>query len=378
MKNNKQKLQMKMKPNHIIISGGGTGGHVFPAIAIADALMKKRNDLNILFVGAKGRMEMDKVPAEGYRIVGLPIRGIQRKISFQNILFVFSLIRSLWRSRKIIKTFRPSVIVGVGGYASYPIIRSGRNKGIPALIQEQNSFPGLTNRLLGKHVQRICVAYEDTKAYFPEKKVINTGNPVREDLRDVVAKREKGQEFFQLDPHKKTLVVLGGSLGAKSLNESMQESLEELIQQDIQVIWQAGKFYYEEIQKQIENMNARNIQVYKFIKEMDLVYAVADVIISRAGALAVSEISFAGIPAIFVPSPNVVADHQTRNVSSLVKNEAAKLVPDDQARFTLVRAALDLIHNEDECHKLAENIRKMAVKDSADVIADEVLELMNG
>ncbi len=361
----------------IIISGGGTGGHVFPAIAIADALKKIHHKIHILFVGAKNRMEMDKVPAAGYEIIGLPVIGLQRKLSFKNIAFFYKLMRSIFISKNIISSFKPDVVVGVGGFASYPVLRVAAKKGIPVVLQEQNSYPGLTNRLLGKRAALICAAYDEIKTYFPEIPVHITGNPVRKDLIDMEDKRQKGYEHFHLDKDRKTLLIVGGSLGAKTINNSVIKYLKTIMQnKKIQVLWQTGKYYINEIKQQVDNMMPGNIHVMEFINKMDMAYAVADVVISRAGAIAISEISMAGIPAVFVPSPNVVADHQTKNAEALVKNNAAILIKDEQAEEHLLPKALELLENDEQQNTLTQNIMKMAVNNSAENIANNILELI--
>jgi UDP-N-acetylglucosamine--N-acetylmuramyl-(pentapeptide) pyrophosphoryl-undecaprenol N-acetylglucosamine transferase len=365
------------KTIRVIISGGGTGGHVFPAIAIADALKKIHHNIHILFVGAKNRMEMDKVPAAGYEIIGLPVIGLQRKLSLKNIAFIYKLMRSIFISKNIISSFKPDVVVGVGGFASYPVLRVATKKGIPIVLQEQNSYPGLTNRMLGKRAALICAAYDEIKTYFPEIPVHITGNPVRQDVVDVKDKRQQGYEHFQLEEGRKTLLIVGGSLGAKTINKSVVKHIETISRNNqIQVLWQAGKYYINEMKKIVDNMMADNIHVMEFISAMDMAFAVADVIISRAGAISISEISTAGLPAIFVPSPNVVADHQTKNAKALVKNNAAILITDERAEVQLLPQAIELLENEEQQKMLAQNIRKMAVNNSAENIANNIIEII--
>ena len=292
-----------------ILSGGGTGGHIYPAIAIANELKKRFPEAEFLFVGAKDKMEMQKVPQAGYAIKGLWIAGLQRKLTLQNALFPIKLLSSLWESRKILKSFKPDVVIGTGGFASGPLLNVANSLNIPTLIQEQNSYPGITNKLLSKKAAKICVAYENLERFFPKEKMILTGNPVRQDLIDVSSKREEAIAFFKLDPKKKTLLVLGGSLGARRINQLIEKELQGLLSQKVQIIWQCGKLYLEDYSK----YNSAQVQVVAFIERMDLVYAAADVVISRAGASSVSELCIVGKPVIFIPSPNVAEDHQTKN-----------------------------------------------------------------
>jgi UDP-N-acetylglucosamine--N-acetylmuramyl-(pentapeptide) pyrophosphoryl-undecaprenol N-acetylglucosamine transferase len=359
----------------IIISGGGTGGHIFPAIAIANALKASDRDIDILFVGAIGRMEMDKVPAAGYKIIGLPVQGFQRKLTFQNFKVIFNLFLSLRKAKKIINEFNPAVVVGVGGYASGPILRIASNKGIPALIQEQNSYAGVTNKLLAKRVQKICVAYNGMDKYFPAEKIILTGNPVRKDLENIHLLREEAGTYFSLQPNKKTILVLGGSLGAKTINESILANIETLINGNIQIIWQTGSAYFRGIQQDARTRN-ENIKVHAFISRMDLAFAAADLVISRAGASTISELCIVARPAILVPSPNVAEDHQTKNALALVNKKAAILIKDAEAPNKLVHTALETIHNEELLRELAANISKLALRDSAQKIANEILQLI--
>ena len=365
-----------MKNLKVIVSGGGTGGHIFPAIAIANAIKALRPDAEILFVGAEGRMEMEKVPAAGYKIVGLWISGFQRRLTFDNITFFFKLISSLMKAKKIIKEFKPDVVVGTGGYASGPMLRIASRSGIPTLIQEQNSYPGITNKLLAKRVNKICVAYKGMERFFPKDKIIMTGNPVRQDILDVQGKREKGLGFFGLDGNKKTVLVIGGSLGARTINESIGASVEEFAKNNIQLIWQTGKAYFETAKAQTKNCEAKGIKAFDFISKMDLVYAVADIVISRAGASSVSELCLVKKPAILVPSPNVAEDHQTKNVMALIEHDAAILVKDIDAKQKLVATAIELMNDNNKQEKLRVNIAKLAFQDSANVISKEVLALV--
>ena len=361
--------------NRIIISGGGTGGHIYPAIAIAHALKNIDPATEILFVGAEGKMEMQKVPQAGYRIIGLPVRGLQRSLDFKNLLVPFRLLQSLQKARRVIKDFRPQVAVGVGGYASGPLLYMAAAMGIPTLIQEQNSYAGLTNKWLAKRAATICVAYEGMEQFFPASKIIFTGNPVRKDILLAHQKRKEAFEFFQLQPGIPTLLVIGGSLGAGTLNKCLQAAVEMLHQTNCQVIWQTGKHDFEVCQKLVEAASAPNVRVFDFISRMDLAYASADVVVSRAGALSISELCLVAKPAILVPSPNVAEDHQTKNAMALVKENAALLVKDGDAQATLVRKALELLGDEERKKMLSGQIRKLARPDAAERIAREILKL---
>ena len=366
-----------MEPKRIIISGGGTGGHIFPAIAIANALKAIDPATEILFVGAAGRMEMEKVPAAGYKIIGLDIQGIQRKSILKNLLFPFKLIESVIRSVAIIKDFKPDAAVGVGGYASGPLLYAASLKGIPYLIQEQNSYAGITNKRLGKKAQKICVAFDGMEKFFPAQKIIKTGNPIRKDSVSVAGKQMEAMEHFKLSAVKKTILITGGSLGARTLNNSIIAGLEKLIAAGVQVIWQTGKVYYKGIIEKLgENYNP-NIRIVEFLSRMDLAYAAADIIISRAGAGTIAELCVIKKPVILVPSPNVAEDHQTKNAMALVAEEAAVLVTDATAVETLVDKALELLNDNELQRKLSANIGKMALPDADDVIAREVLRMVN-
>lgn len=320
---------------------------------------------------------MQKVPEAGYKIIGLWISGLQRKLTLDNLSFPFKVITSLMKSRKIIKQFKPHAVVGVGGYASGPLLKIATSKNIPAIIQEQNSYAGLTNKLLAKKVQKICVAYPNMDRFFPSEKIVLTGNPVRKDILDLAGKKSEAISHFNLNPDKKTLLVLGGSLGARTLNDSMILNIQKLIDADVQVIWQCGKFYFAEMKRKLEAIaNTKNVLLFEFMKEMDLAYAVADVVISRAGALSVSEICVAAKPTIFVPSPNVAEDHQTKNAKAMVDNQAAILVKDDVAREQLIDQALDLINDNEKQKGLSENIRTLAKPDAANDIVNEIVRLI--
>ena len=364
-----------MSQRKYIVSGGGTGGHVFPAIAIADALRKKDPSCDILFVGAIGKLEMQKVPEAGYPIEGLKIAGLQRRLTIKNLSFPFKLLSSLWRAKKIVKKFNPDVVIGVGGYASGPVLKMASKRRIPTVLQEQNSHPGLTNRLLAKTASKICVAFEGLEKYFPSEKIVMTGNPVREDIVEIGGKREKALAHFKLNDAKKVILVIGGSLGAKTLNDSILSGLNNLKQENVQLIWQCGKYYYEQLKGQIGV--DEDVKLHPFIKEMDFAYAAADVIISRAGALSVSELCLIKKASILIPSPNVSEDHQTKNAMALVKKDATILIKDDEARGQLVQCAKDLLHNEAEIQKLQKNIGALARPKAADAIANEIMKLID-
>jgi len=360
----------------VIISGGGTGGHIFPAIAIANALKKIVPDIEILFVGAEGKMEMEKVPAAGYKIEGLWISGFQRKLSLQNLLFPFKVIFSLLKAKKILNKFKPNAVVGVGGYASGPMLRVAVNAGVPTVIQEQNSYAGITNKILAKRVNKICVAYEGMDKFFPKAKIILTGNPVRQDILDVSNKRKEGLKYFNLSANKKTLLIIGGSLGARTINESIENNLEKFKQNNIQILWQTGKTYYENLQNKINVSNFEGGWVGVFITKMDLAYSIADVVVSRAGASSVSELCLVKKATILVPSPNVAEDHQTKNAMALVNKNAAILVKDSEAKEELGNTIIELMKDETRINKLQENIAGLAFHNSANIIAEEILKLV--
>lgn len=366
-----------MKPLKVILSGGGTGGHIFPAVAIANEIKKLVPHAEILFVGALGKMEMEKVPAAGYKIIGVPIAGLQRKFTWANLKLPFLIIMSLIKTRKIIKDFQPHVVIGTGGYASGPLLKAAVNKGIPALLQEQNSFAGITNKLLSKKASKICVAYEGMEKFFPKEKIILTGNPVRQDLKDVRQHKNEALNFFKLSPNKKVILVIGGSLGARTINESMGAGLKKLADNNIQLIWQTGKTYYTTATEQVSKFSNDHIYALEFISRMDLAYAAADIVISRAGASSVSELCNIGMPCILVPSPNVAEDHQTKNAMALVNKHAALLVKDNEAQSTLISTAVALISNTSQQVTLTNNISQLAFQNSANVIALEVLKLAN-
>ncbi len=361
----------------VLVTGGGTGGHVFPAIAIADAIKKMRPDTEILFVGAHGKMEMERVPKAGYAIEGLNIAGFQRSMSLKNLSFPIKLLRSLWKARNIVRKFQPDVVIGTGGYASGPVMRAGQRAGIPTMIQEQNSYAGVTNKLLGKRAGKICVAYDHMEQFFPADKIVFTGNPVRSDILNLEGKRKEGLEYYGLDPEKKTIVVIGGSLGARTLNNAMRDNVEFFEKYDgIQAIWQCGKFYEYEYTA-METAKLPNVQCRAFIDRMDLLYAVADVVISRAGALSISELCLVGKPAILVPSPNVAEDHQTKNALALVEKGAARLVRDGDASEKMLQDALLILESEALAFSLSESIRQLGRPNAAEAIAREAIKLVD-
>ena len=357
---------------NILISGGGTGGHIYPAIAIANELKVRIPHAKFLFVGASDRMEMEKVPQAGYEIIGLNISGIQRSLSVKNLSFPFKLIQSLFRAKKIIKSFKPNVVIGTGGFASGPTLFVANKKNVPSLIQEQNSFPGITNKLLAKKVEKICVAYEGMEKYFPKEKIIKTGNPVRQDLLEISEKRKEAIEFFGLDENKKTLVVLGGSLGARAINQTIEKNLKNILSNDVQVIWQSGKLYFDDYKKFNRN---KNVQVHSFIQKMGFLYAAADIIISRAGAGSISELCIVGKPVVFIPSPNVSEDHQTKNALAITQNNGAIMVKeDDLEAFPGILS--DLIKDDEKQSHLKNNIIKMALPNATIEIVDEIEKLI--
>lgn len=359
----------------IVISGGGTGGHIFPAIAIANAL-KAKCDADILFVGAKGRMEMEKVPAAGYPIEGLWISGLQRKITIKNLLFPFKVLASLTKARKILKKFQPDAVVGVGGYASGPTLKAAVKLKVPALIQEQNSFPGITNKLLAKSVQKICVAYDGMEKFFPKEKIVITGNPIRNEVIQIEGKKRDAAGFFGLAENKQTVLVVGGSQGALAVNKAIQNHLADFDKENIQLIWQTGKYYFEQAEAVVSKLDSKNIRVFAFIDRMDLAYAMADVIISRAGAIAISEICAVGKPPIFIPLPTAAEDHQTKNAKALVEKGAAILVTNQHAEAALWPSLNGLIGDTNKQKELSSNLLKLAKTKAADQIADEILSLI--
>ena len=359
----------------LIVSGGGTGGHIFPALSIANAVKAKCPDAEILFVVAENRMEMQRVPAAGYRIIGLPVSGFDRKHLLKNIAVLWRLMKSRRKARRIIRDFRPHVAVGVGGYASGPTLKEAGAMGIPTLLQEQNSYAGVTNKLLAKQADCICVAYEGMERFFPKEKIKLTGNPVRQNLLEASITHDDAVRTFGLDPTKKTILIVGGSLGARTLNESMMQAWETLGMSDVQFIWQTGKYYHEQITAQLRGRELPNVHVCDFISSMDAAYAAADLVISRAGAGSISEFCLLGKAVILVPSPNVAEDHQTKNALALVNKEAALYVKDADATAKLAALALATVEDEDKLAQLRTNILTLAFHHSAEVIADEVIAL---
>ena len=383
---------MKENNNHnhprIIISGGGTGGHIFPAVSIANAIRELCPEAEILFVGAEGRMEMQRVPDAGYRIIGLPVAGFDRQHLWKNFAVIIKLLRSQWKARKIIKEFRPQVAVGVGGYASGPTLKTAGMMGIPTLIQEQNSYAGVTNKLLAQKADRICVAYEGMEKFFPAEKILLTGNPVRQTLLNDPITREEAAHLFSLDPSRKTILILGGSLGARTINQTLTDGLAQIkAHPEVQFIWQTGKIYIEQVKAAITAFtgeavrNTRvsslpNLYVTDFIKNMNSAYTLADLVISRAGAGSISEFCLLGKPVILVPSPNVAEDHQTKNALALVNKDAALYIKDAEAQEKLLDTALATVTDDEQLKQLSQNISKLALPDSARIIAQEVLNLI--
>lgn len=357
----------------IVLSGGGTGGHIYPAVSIANELKKRFPNAEFLFVGAKDRMEMEKVPQSGYDIKGLWISGLQRSLKISNLMFPFKVISSLWNARKIIKTFKPDVVIGTGGFASGPTLYVAAKMGIPTLIQEQNSYPGITNKLLAKKADSICVAYDGLERFFPKEKILKTGNPVRQDLLDITDKRDEAITFFNLQSDKKTLLVLGGSLGARMMNKIIEENLDFLITQNIQLIWQTGKLYINDYQKYSEKTG---VQTHAFLNRMDLAYSAADFIISRAGAGSVSELCIVGKPVIFIPSPNVAEDHQTKNAQAVVNTKAALLLKESE-KENFQNIVNQLMGDENLQVDLSQNIKKLALPDATKDIVNEVERIVN-
>jgi len=366
------------KELRVIISGGGTGGHIFPAVSIANAVKAMRPDAKILFVGALGRMEMQRVPAAGYEIIGLPICGFDRKNLLKNIKVLYKIWKSQRMAKKIIKDFRPQVAVGVGGYASGPTLNKAAAMGIPCLIQEQNSYAGVTNKLLAKKAEKICVAYEGMERFFPAEKIILTGNPVRQALLDTTITREDAIRSFGLDPEKKTILLVGGSLGARTINESMLRHLDLIKESGLQFIWQTGKYYSAEIATRLEGQDIPNLKVTDFITDMGAAYRAADLVISRAGASSISEFCLIGKPVILVPSPNVAEDHQTKNALALSTRDAAIYIKDAEAPDVLIQTAIDTVNDDAKLKSLSDNVLKLALPDSANIIAKEVINLANG
>lgn len=361
----------------VVISGGGTGGHIFPAIAIANAVKQRYPEAEILFVGAENRMEMKRVPDAGYEIVGLEVAGFDRKNLLKNVSVLWKLQKSLRKAKKILKEFSPQIAIGVGGYASGPTLKMASSLGIPTLIQEQNSYAGVTNKLLAKKATTICVAYEGMERFFPQEKIVMTGNPCRQDLLSPDTTKDEAYRFFNLDPNKKTILVIGGSLGSRTINRSVIQGIDEIKDNDIQVIWQCGELYLFDLKVELSHkLDAVDIHLYDFISRMDLAYKAADLVISRAGASSISELSILSKPAILVPSPNVAEDHQTQNALALVRKDAAIKVTDIDAEKDLIKTAIATIADQDKLRSLSENIAKLAQLNSADRIVDEVEKII--
>lgn len=359
----------------VIISGGGTGGHIFPAVAIADELKRQFPQIDILFIGAEGKMEMEKVPQAGYKIIGLPIVGLQRKLTLKNLALPFKIVNSMLLAKKTIKQFDPEVVIGVGGYASGPTLKMASILKIPTLVQEQNSFAGKTNILLAKKADKLCVAYDGMEKFFPKEKIVITGNPVRLEVTQIEGKRDEAFRFYGLDSSKPAILVIGGSLGARTLNESVIGEIEKLQQQGVQVLWQCGKLYYDELTSRLKGRDVSGIHLTQFISRMDLAYALADVIVSRAGAISVSELCLVHKASILVPSPNVAEDHQTHNAMALVNKRAAILIKDSEAKGKLIDEAIGLIENEEKQRELSENIAQMGRPDATKDIVNEILKI---
>ncbi|KJD32404.1 UDP-diphospho-muramoylpentapeptide beta-N-acetylglucosaminyltransferase [Tamlana sedimentorum] len=363
----------KKETYKIILSGGGTGGHIYPAVAIANELKSRYPNAEFLFVGAKDRMEMEKVPQAGYNIEGLWISGIQRKLTLKNAMFPIKLISSLWKARKIVSAFKPDFAIGTGGFASGPLLHVAASKGIPTLIQEQNSFPGITNKLLAKKVNKICVAYDGLERFFPKDKIVKTGNPVRKGLLNIEDKTVEAKNFFNLKHGKNTLLVIGGSLGSRRINQLIEKELDFLDMQNVQIIWQCGKLYYQ--QYKIYN-NTKNVQVYEFLNNMDFAYAAADIIVSRAGASSVSELCIVGKPVIFIPSPNVAEDHQTKNAMAIVEKDAALLIKEEDLDADFQNKFSQLVSSSEKQKALGANIKKLALVNATNDIVKEVENLL--
>jgi UDP-N-acetylglucosamine--N-acetylmuramyl-(pentapeptide) pyrophosphoryl-undecaprenol N-acetylglucosamine transferase len=367
-----------LKPDEnirIIISGGGTGGHIFPAISIADEFKRQLPGVEILFVGALGRMEMERVPAAGYKIIGLPISGIQRRLSYKNFVVVYNIVRSLFKARKVLEDYKPHIAIGVGGYASGPLLRAASGKGIPTLLQEQNSYAGVTNKLLAKKATKICVAYHEMEKYFPAEKIVVTGNPVR-NIQISEKLKEEAYQYFNLEKDKPIVLVVGGSLGARTINESLLEKIMQLSNSDVQIIWQTGKYYFDSVKDKVGERAGKYIHVHDFITRMDLAYNVADLMISRAGAISISEICLTGKAAILVPSPNVAEDHQTKNALALVKERAAVMIKDQEAKKLLVDKMMELIKDTELRKELSANSKKMAKPNATKEIVEEALKII--
>ncbi len=372
------KEKMNSQQPKIIISGGGTGGHIFPAIAIADCLKKRYPQANILFIGAENRMEMDRVPKAGYPIEGLWISGFKRELSLDNLSFPFKLISSMLKARKILKRFKPDVVIGVGGFASGPTMKTAASMGIPIVIQEQNSYPGITNKIVAKKAAKICVAYENMEQWFPKDKIVLTGNPLRNNIVPMDDRREEGVKFFGLDPEKKTILLVGGSQGALGINRGISAQLASFKENDYQMIWQTGNHYYEKALKEVEENGLQDrIKCTVFIDRMDLAYAAADVVISRAGAMSISELSLLNKAVVFVPLPTAAEDHQTKNAMSLVNAKAAMIVKNSETERELLPAVFELLKDEQKQNEMKGNIARFARPDAADDIVNQIEKIFN-
>ena len=362
-----------MRNYKFILSGGGTGGHIYPAIAIANELKVRFPDCEILFVGAQDKMEMQKVPQSGYKIEGLWIAGLQRKVTLQNAMFPLKLINSLWKSRKIIRNFKPDVVIGTGGFASGPLLQTANSLNIPTVIQEQNSYPGITNKLLSKKANAICVAYENLEQFFPKDKIVFTGNPVRQDILDIDSKRSEALSYFNLDENKKTVLIIGGSLGARRINQLIAKEIDFLRNNNLQIIWQCGNLYMSDYKHFSE---VENVQVVSFIDRMDLIYAAADFVISRAGASSVSELCLVAKPTIFIPSPNVAEDHQTKNAKAIVDKNGALLIKESELDEKFESVFNQLIHDENLQKNLSQNMKKLGKPNATNAIVEQIIKLI--
>ncbi|MBR5685690.1 MAG: undecaprenyldiphospho-muramoylpentapeptide beta-N-acetylglucosaminyltransferase [Muribaculaceae bacterium] len=366
------------KQINVLVSGGGTGGHIFPALSIANEVRRRHPEADILFVGAEGRMEMEKVPAAGYRIIGLPVSGFDRKNLLRNVVVVSRLLKSMSKARNILKEFKPDIAIGVGGYASGPMLKAAQKKGIPTLLQEQNSFAGVTNKLLAAKAERICVAYEGMERFFPKDKIVLTGNPVRRNLLECGATPEQARQAMGMDPNKKTILIIGGSLGARTINNAMMAGLKQIGDTyGVQVIWQTGKIYDQQCREALEASGVKNVTQMPFISNMDMAYRAADLVVSRAGASSISELQLLGKAAILVPSPNVAEDHQTKNAMALVNRDAAIMVADADAVSTMVETMLATVIDDEKTASLGRNVLKMALRDAAEHIVDEVEKIID-
>ena len=377
------KYFLKMSGNNnqqlnVLVSGGGTGGHIFPALSIANEVRRRHPEARILFVGAEGRMEMEKVPAAGYNIIGLPVSGFDRKHLLRNVTVLARLFKSMRLARKILKDFKPDIAIGVGGYASGPMLKEAQKQGIPTLLQEQNSYAGVTNKLLATKAESICVAYEGMERFFPKEKIVLTGNPVRRNLLDCGASPEQARQAMGVDPNKQTILIIGGSLGARTINNAIMNGLDKIGEAyGVQVIWQTGKIYDQQCSEALVASGVKNVVQMPFISNMDMAYRAADLVVSRAGASSISELQLLGKAAILVPSPNVAEDHQTKNAQALVSRDAAIMVADADAASNLVDTMLDTVVNTDMLIHLGQNVEKMALRDAAEHIVDEVERIIS-